>query len=152
MRIEAAGDTAIFLGEEDVTQLLRASEVEANVSGFSALPAVREAMVAQQREFAREGNVVLAGRDIGTVVLPDADLKVYLVASAEERARRRFEEILARGESADYKEILAKVIERDRIDSTRDVAPLRPAEDAVLLDSDPLTADEVFEKVLALCE
>jgi len=85
------------------------------------------------------------------VVLPEADLKIYLIATAEERARRRYDEILARGEKADYQEILAKVIERDRFDSTRDVAPLKPAEDAILLDSDNLNADQVFERVLALC-
>jgi cytidylate kinase len=135
----------------DITWQTRLPEVEKHVSVVSAYRGVRAALTRQQRRIGLRGNVVMVGRDIGTVVLPDADLKVYLVASAEERARRRFEEILARGESADYKEILGKVIERDRIDSTRDVAPLRPAEDAVLLDSDPLTADEVFEKVLALC-
>jgi cytidylate kinase len=94
----------------------------------------------------------MVGRDIGTVVLPEADLKIYLIATAEERARRRYDEIIARGESADYREILAEVIERDRIDSTRDVSPLRPAEDAIVLDSDQLNADEVFERVLALCQ
>jgi cytidylate kinase len=93
----------------------------------------------------------MVGRDIGTVVLPEADIKIYLIATAEERARRRYDEIVARGESASYPEILAKVIERDRIDSTRDVSPLKPAEDAIVLDSDKLNADEVFERVLALC-
>ena len=141
----------VLVEGRDITWETRLPEVEKHVSLVSAYPGVRAALTRQQRRIGLRGNVVMVGRDIGTVVLPDADLKVYLVASAEERARRRFEEILARGESADYKEILGKVIERDRIDSTRDVAPLRPAGDAVLLDSDPLTADEVFEKVLALC-
>jgi len=104
----------------------------------------------QQRRIGRRGKVVMVGRDIGTVVLPEADLKIYLDASAEERAKRRYEEILARGSTADYKEILAKVIERDRIDSTRDVAPLKTAQDAIVIDSDKLTADEVFDKALAL--
>lgn len=94
----------------------------------------------------------MVGRDIGTVVLPEADLKIYLDASAEERARRRYDEMIARGAKANYEDVLAKVIERDRIDSTRDVAPLKPAEDAILLDSDKLNAEEVFEKVLALCQ
>ena len=93
----------------------------------------------------------MVGRDIGTVVLPDADLKIYLDASAEERARRRYDEIVARGESADYDEILAKVIKRDRIDSTRDVAPLKIAEDAIVVDSDKLDAEEVFQQILELC-
>jgi CMP/dCMP kinase len=92
----------------------------------------------------------MVGRDIGTVVLPEADLKIYLDATAEERARRRYDEIIARGGNTDYQAILKRVVERDRIDSTRDVAPLRAAEDAVVLDSDRLTADEVFEQVLAL--
>jgi cytidylate kinase len=142
----------VLVDGRDITWETRLPDVEKHVSVVSAYPGVRTALTRQQRRIGLRGHVVMVGRDIGTVVLPDADLKVYLVASAEERARRRFEEILARGESADYQEILAKVIERDRIDSTRDVAPLRPAEDAVLLDSDPLTADEVFENVLALCQ
>ena len=141
----------VLVEGRDITWETRLPDVERHVSLVSAYPGVRAALTRQQRRIGLRGNVVMVGRDIGTVVLPDADLKVYLVASAEERARRRFEEILARGGSADYKEILAKVLERDRIDSTRDVAPLRPAEDAILLDSDPLTADEVFKKVLALC-
>jgi cytidylate kinase len=94
----------------------------------------------------------MVGRDIGTVVLPEADLKVYLDATAEERAKRRYNEVIQRGEKADYQEILSKVIERDTIDSTRAVAPLRPAEDAVILDSDRLTAEEVFTRVLELCK
>jgi cytidylate kinase len=92
----------------------------------------------------------MVGRDIGTVVLPDADLKIYLDATAEERARRRYDEISARNGKADYEAILKRVVERDRIDSTRAVAPLKAAEDAVVLDSNQLTADEVFEQVLAL--
>ena len=98
------------------------------------------------------GKVVMVGRDIGTVVLPEADLKIYLDASAEERAKRRYDEIIARGEKADYDEILKKVIERDHIDSTRAVAPLRPADDAVIIDSDKMDADQVFARVLELCK
>jgi len=94
----------------------------------------------------------MVGRDIGTVVLPEADLKIYLDASAEQRAKRRYDEIIARGGAADYNEILAKVIDRDRIDSTRDVAPLKAAADAIVLDSDQLNAEQVFEKVLTYCK
>lgn len=141
----------VLVEGRDITWQTRLPEVEMHVSVVSAYRGVRAALSQQQRRIGLRGRVVMVGRDIGTVVLPDADLKVYLVATAEERARRRYEEILARGGSADYHEILAKVIERDRIDSTRDVAPLKPAEDAVLLDSDRLSADEVFEKILALC-
>lgn len=142
----------VIVEDVDITWETRRPEVDANVSVVSAYAGVRRALSAQQRRIGRRGKVVMVGRDIGTVVLPDADLKIYLDASAEERARRRYDEIVARGESADYDEILAKVIERDRIDSTRDVAPLKAAEDALILDSDKLNANEVFEKVLALCK
>jgi cytidylate kinase len=135
----------------DITWETRHPEVDANVSVVSAYPGVRRALSAQQRRIGQRGEVVMVGRDIGTVVLPEADLKIYLDATAEERARRRYQEIIARGGSMDYEEILAKVIERDRIDSTRDVAPLRAADDAVVVDSDRLNAEEVFQQVLALC-
>ena len=141
----------VLVDGRDITWETRLPEVERNVSAVSAYRGVRTALTQQQRRIGLRGHIVMVGRDIGTVVLPEADLKIYLVASAEERAQRRYDEILARGESANYSEILAKVIERDRIDSTRDVAPLKPAEDAILLDSDKLNADEVFERVLALC-
>jgi cytidylate kinase len=94
----------------------------------------------------------MVGRDIGTIVLPDADLKIYLDATAEERAKRRFKEMTERGANVDYEDILAKVIERDRIDTTRDVAPLKAAEDAIVIDSNNLSIDEVFEQVLNLCK
>jgi cytidylate kinase len=135
----------------DITWETRRPEVEANVSVVSAYSGVRRALSAQQRRIGQRGQVVMVGRDIGTVVLPEADLKIYLDATAEERARRRYDEIIARGESADYDEILAKVIERDRIDSTRDVAPLKAARDAIVVDSDKLNAEEVFQQILALC-
>jgi len=142
----------VLLDGKDVTWKIRSPQVDANVSAVSAYPGVRRAMGVRQREIGRRGRVVMVGRDIGTVVLPEADLKIYLDASAEERARRRCDEIIARGEWADYDEILAKVIERDRIDSTRDVAPLKAADDAVVVDSDHLNADEVFQQILALCK
>ena len=134
----------------DITWQIRRPEVDANVSIVSAYAGVRRALSAQQRRIGSRGCVVMVGRDIGTVVLPDADLKIYLDASAEERARRRYGEIIARGEDADFDEILAKVIERDRIDSTRDVAPLKIAEDAIVVNSDRLTAEEVFRQILDL--
>jgi len=136
----------------DITWETRRPEVDATVSVISAYPGVRQALLAQQRRIGQRGQVVMVGRDIGTVVLPEADLKIYLDATAEERARRRYDEIIARGESADYNEILTKVIERDRIDSTRDVAPLKAAEDAIVVDSDKLNAEEVFQQILALCK
>ena len=141
----------VIVEGRDITWETRRPEVDANVSVVSAYAGVRRALSAQQRRIGQRGRVVMVGRDIGTVVLPEADLKIYLDASAEQRARRRFDEIVARGEKADYDEILSKVRERDRIDSTRAVAPLRPADDAVILDSDHLNADQVFEKAKALC-
>jgi cytidylate kinase len=141
----------VVVDGKNITWEIRRPEVDANVSIVSAYPGVRRALSAQQRRIGQRGRVVMVGRDIGTVVLPDADLKIYLDASAEERARRRYDEIIARGESADYDEILAKVIERDRIDSTRDVAPLKIAEDAIVVDSDNLNAEEVFQEILELC-
>ena len=142
----------VILGERDVTWEMRNDEVDANVSVVSAYAGVRQALSEQQRRIGMRGRVVMVGRDIGTVVLPQADLKIYLDASAEERAKRRFDEIIARGEKADYDEILRKVIERDRIDSTRAVAPLRPAEDAIIINSDKMNAEQVFAHVMELCK
>jgi cytidylate kinase len=141
----------ILIGGTDITWETRLPEVDANVSTVSAYRGVRAALSQQQRRIGQQGKVVMVGRDIGTVVLPEADLKIYLDASAEQRAKRRYDEIVARGGQADYNEILARVIERDRIDSTRDVAPLRAAENAVVIDSDQMDAGQVFEKVLGLC-
>ena len=142
----------ILVDGVDVTWDIRKPEVDANVSIVAAYPGVRKALGAQQRRVGLRGRVVMVGRDIGTVVLPEADLKVYLDASAEERARRRFDELIARGEKADYDEILKKVIERDRIDSTRAVAPLRPADDAIIIDSDKMNVEQVFAQVMGLCK
>jgi len=142
----------VLIGGRDITWDARGPEIDANVSVVSAYAGVRRALSAQQRRIGQRGKVVMVGRDIGTVVLPEADLKVYLDASAEVRAKRRYNEIIQRGEQADYEEILQKVIERDRIDSTRAVAPLRPAEDAVIMDSDRMTVDEVVAHVLELCK
>lgn len=140
----------VLVNGQDVTWEIRQPEVDANVSPVSAYAGVRKALSAQQRRIGLRGRVVMVGRDIGTVVLPEADLKIYLDASAEERARRRYEELCARGQPADYEQILAAMRKRDQIDSTRQVAPLRAAEDAVLLDSDGLDADQVLERVKAL--
>ena len=142
----------VIVEGKDVTWETRRPEVDANVSIVSAYRGVRSAMSKQQRRIGQRGRIIMVGRDIGTVVLPEADLKIYLDASAQERARRRSNEIKARGGEADYDDILASVIERDRIDSTRDVAPLRTADDAVVIDSDSMSVDEVFEKVKRLWE
>jgi cytidylate kinase len=136
----------------DITSDIRSTAVEANVSQVSAYPQVRQAMTLQQRRIGTRGKVIMIGRDIGTVVLPDADLKIYLVASPEVRARRRYEENLERGEQADYETILTAIRRRDEIDSSRAVAPLRPAEDAVILDSEGLNIVQVFEAAKRLFE
>jgi cytidylate kinase len=141
----------VRMDHQDITWEIRNPQVEAAVSIVSAYPGVRRALTAQQRRIGLRGRVVMVGRDIGTVVLPEADLKIYLDASPEERARRRFAELQARGEAADYGAILQKVRERDQIDSTRQVAPLQAAPDAIHIDSDGLTAEEVFERVRELC-
>ena len=142
----------VLVADNDITWQCRRPEVDANVSTIAANPGVRAALSKQQRRIGLRGKVVMVGRDIGTVVLPEAELKIYLDASAEERAKRRYEEIIGRGEEADYAEILDKVIQRDHVDSTRDVAPLRAADDAVIIDSDNLNADQVFNQIMALCK
>jgi cytidylate kinase len=140
----------VFVDGVDVTWEIRSVEVEANASVVSAYPGVRTAMTRQQRRIGRCGQVIMVGRDIGTVVLPDADLKIYLDASVEERARRRFIELRQRGVESNYEEILTAMRRRDQIDSTRAVAPLRPADDAMIIASDGLSADEVIEKIYNL--
>ena len=140
----------VVLDGVDITWEIRAPEVDANVSVVSAYPGVRVAMTEQQRRIGKRGKVVMVGRDIGTVVLPDADLKVYMDASVEERARRRYDEVRQRGEAADYEAILASMRRRDEIDSTRKVAPLRPADDAVIVSTDGLSIEQVLEKIQAL--
>ncbi len=142
----------VVVDGQDITWDIRKPEVESHVSVVAAYPGVRQALTLQQRRIGMRGRVVMVGRDIGTVVLPEADLKIYMDASPEQRARRRYDEVIGRGKAADYAEILAKMIERDRIDSTRAVAPLKPAADAIILDSDQLTADQVFEKAYDYCQ
>jgi cytidylate kinase len=148
MRVEATTTTRIFLGDEDVTGHLRDPEVEANVSLYSALPSVRDAMVRQQRAIAAEGLAVLAGRDIGTVVLPDAPLKFYLEASEEARASRRSKQAGGWGVAQRDTDARRDIAMRDSIDSTRKVAPLRPAEDAITIDTTGLTLDQVLDLAL----
>ena len=148
-----AGSERIMLAGENVSEEIRTSEVTAHVSAVSAVPQVRENLVRLQRRLASGGGtVVLEGRDIGTVVLPDAEVKVYLDASPEVRAQRRTDQDRAAGRVADYDDVLAAVIERDRKDSTRTTSPLRPADDAVVIDTSDLTLDEVLDRLVALAE
>ncbi len=125
----------MYLDGEDVTTAIRQHEISDYASKVSAIPAVRAFLLEMQRKLARENNVIMDGRDIGTVVLPDADLKIYLTAAAEDRANRRYLELLQRGQQANYDTILRDVIQRDRQDTEREIAPLRQAEDAVLVDT-----------------
>jgi CMP/dCMP kinase len=138
----------VLLDGKDITWSIRSTAVDANVSQVSAYPGVRQAMTEQQRRIGLRGQVVMVGRDIGTVVLPDAALKIYLDASVEERARRRFMELEERGERVSFDDILAAMRLRDQIDSTRAVAPLRPAEDAVILSTDGIDIEEVLQRVI----
>jgi CMP/dCMP kinase len=140
----------VLVDGQDVTWAIREPAVANSVSQVSTYPGVRAALVAQQRRLARRGRIVMVGRDIGTVVLPDAPLKVYLDASAEERARRRWQEEQARGGQRPYEAVLAEVRRRDEIDSTRQVAPLRPASGAVIIDSTEMAIEQVVESVLRL--
>ncbi len=142
----------ILVDGGDVTWGIRSAEVERFVSPVSTYPGVRRALTRQQRRIGLRGRVVMVGRDIGTVVLPEAEQKIYLVASAEERARRRYREVIERDGRADYEAILSTIRQRDQIDSTRAVAPLRPAADAVILDTDQMDVQQVLDAVRSLVQ
>ena len=138
----------VFIAGKEVTSTIRTAEVDKAVSPVSAAPSVRAALLEQQRRIGNAGNYVVEGRDIGTTVFPQAEVKIFLTASAEERARRRVSQNEARGiGSVDYEEVLADIIRRDQADSTRAVSPLRQAKDAYLLDSSDLTIDQVVEAI-----
>lgn len=141
----------VFVDDVEVTGAIRTAEIDRSVSAVSAVPAVRQALVDQQRRIGSEGNYVVEGRDIGTEVFPNAEVKVFLTASAEERAHRRVRQNADRGiGSIDYQEVLADIIRRDELDSSRDTAPLRPAKDAVLLDSSSMHVEEVIGSICGL--
>ena len=139
------GKTTTFLNGENVERDIRTLEVSNHVSPVSALPFVRTALVAQQQRMGQEGGIVMDGRDIGTVVFPHAELKIFVTASAEVRAQRRYDELQQKGMPADYADILKNVQERDYIDSHREVSPLRQADDALLLDNSHMTIPEQNE-------
>ena len=136
------GEQRVFLGDEDVSEAIRTPEASRYASKVSAIPAVRAFLLETQRRMARENSVVMDGRDIGTVVLPDAKIKIFLHASAEDRARRRFEELQARGTPQPYDEVLADIRERDERDENRAAAPLRRADDAIDLDTTGNTLEQ----------
>ncbi len=146
----ADGAQRMLLDGEDVSSLIRTPEMSMYASAVSALPAVRAYLLDMQRAFAEKMSVVMDGRDIGTVVLPQAGLKIFLTASAEARAERRHRELLEKGQSVSYEEVYADMLERDHNDSTRAAAPLKPAEEAVFVDTTELSLDESIEKVCGL--
>jgi cytidylate kinase len=144
-----SGDRVMVNGE-DVTEAIREPSVSDGASIISTIPRVREALVARQRELGREGGVVMEGRDIGTVVFPDAEVKVFLNASPEARARRRYDELRARGAQVTLEEIMRAQAERDQRDATRAQSPMRPATDAVVIDSTVLNVDQVVDELVRL--
>ncbi len=148
VRLVSDDGLRVAIAGREIGPELRGADVEGNVSQVSTAPPVRRALVVQQRAIAANGEIVMTGRDIGTVVLPDADLKVFLLASPERRANRRWQEMRGQGRDTDYQTVLRETIARDDIDSTRSDSPLRPAIDAWRLDTDRLTVDEVVERII----
>ncbi len=141
----------VFSDDVEITDSIRTAEIDRSVSKVSSVPAVRQALVEQQRRIGSEGNFVIEGRDIGTEVFPGAEVKVFLTASAEERAHRRVRQNADRGVgSINYEEVLADIIRRDELDSSRETAPLRPAEDAVPVDSSSMRIEEVIGSICGL--
>lgn len=147
----ADGQQQVYLNGENITGMLREEAVGDMASKSSPIPEVREKLLALQRTLAKEKDVVMDGRDIGTNILPEADVKVYLTASVETRAKRRYDELTAKGVFCSMEQIAADIKKRDHRDMTRDTAPLRQAEDAVLIDSSAMTIEEVTEEILKLC-
>lgn len=135
----------VLMGSENVTEVIRINEVTNTVSKISAMTEIREFMVAEQQRIAKNGGIIMDGRDIGTVVLPEADLKIFLVASVDERAERRYKENLSKGIPTDLERLKIEISERDRKDSTRAISPLKQAEDAILLDSTGKTINEIVQ-------
>lgn len=141
----------VFVNDQEVTKLIRSQNITKLVSKLAAIGAVREHLVNQQRQLAMAGGVVLDGRDIGTVVLPDANVKIFLTASPAVRAKRRLLELQAAGENPDYDTLLKDIIERDQMDTNREIAPLRMADDAIAILSDKMSVDEVVAHIIKLC-
>ena len=137
----------MFLNGRDVTPFIRTQEISMYASAVSAIPEVRSFLIDTQRNFAKENNVVMDGRDIGTVIFPNATVKIFLTSTPEARAMRRYKELVAKGESADYQVILAQTIERDTNDSSRAIAPALPADDAVIVDNSELDAQQTVDLI-----
>lgn len=145
------GEQQVLLGGENVTAHLRTEEVGNMASATSVYGCVRQKLLSLQRELAAETDVIMDGRDIGTCVLPDAQVKIYLTASVETRARRRYDELRQKGMPCDMEAIKQDIVERDQRDTSREIAPLRRAEDAVLVDSSQMSIEEVTERIIELC-
>ena len=141
------GEQLVYVGDVDVTNPIRENEVTNAVSAFAAIPAIREKLVALQQEIAQQGGIVMDGRDIGTVVLPQAELKIFLVASVDERAERRYKENLSKGIETDLETLKEEIAARDYKDSHRETSPLKQADDAIYLDTTGLSILEVVEKI-----
>ncbi|MBQ8076537.1 MAG: (d)CMP kinase [Oscillospiraceae bacterium] len=152
IRYDDSGLQRMFLNGEDVSEAIRMPEISLYASDVSALPVCRAFLLEMQRRFARDYDVILDGRDIGTVVLPNADLKIYLTASSEARASRRLKELVEKGVSTTFEEVLKDIELRDYQDMTREIAPLRRAEDAVLVDTSDLDFEQSFETLCTLIE
>ena len=146
------GAQHVILNGEDVTGLIRTEEVGNMASATSVFGPVRTKLVALQQELAKTTDVIMDGRDIGTVVLPNADVKIFLTASVECRAKRRFDELVAKGENPDFDKIAKDIEERDYRDSHREISPLRQAEDAILVDSSDMTIDQVVDTIISYCK
>ena len=144
--------TKVFADGKEITAEIRTPEINKIVSKVATLVPVREKLTELQRKMGQNENVLMDGRDIGTFVFPNADVKIFLTASVEERARRRYEELKAKGFDVDLKEIEKDIAKRDKLDSEREMAPLKKADDAILLDTTGLSIDEVVEKIITLCE
>ncbi len=142
----------VYLNGVNVTGRLREEAVGNTASVTSAVPEVRAQIFSLQRGLANRGGVIMDGRDIGTVVMPDADVKIYLTASSEVRANRRVKELIEKGEAADFEEIKKDIEERDHRDMTREISPLKQADDAILVDTSDMTIEQVVEKIVSLCD
>lgn len=152
MKYDDRGEQRMFLDGEDVSTDIRMPEISICASDVSALPAVRAFLLDMQRSMAKTNNVIMDGRDIGTVVLPDADVKIFLTASSEERAKRRLKQLMEKGVNAEFESVLKDIEYRDRQDSSRDIAPLKPANDAVIVDTSSLDIEGTVELLSSVIE
>ncbi len=144
------GAQHVYLNGEDLGDKIRTPEMSMYASAVSAIPAVRAFLLETQRDIARKNSVVMDGRDIGTVILPDAEVKVFMIASAEARAKRRYKELIAKGENVQYETVLAEMIERDHNDKNRDIAPAIPADDAVIMDNSHMSVEDNVKAIIDL--